>query len=471
MRNVLIGLLLSVVAFGCSACDDPKAKTVVKTEYKTVFWDQSWNENTKDSILDGNTRVETTTFKSGRVLIIRCFKSRMENSKPRYDVRYVLSIPLLKRLGPELEKALPPDLVVAADGVTVGTLKARVVIDSDGISFLAHTSPEMIEKIVAAKKTIVAIPRQEGNPLDDPIEFGVGKLETHFKPVQAACTDAVGPEPPAPTPRYKTQEEIVAEATRVLEENPNDAQALTARGKAHLVENRYDQAIADLSKAIVQEPTLDDAWFSRGLAHKGKGQWSLAAEDFTKSLLLRPKNASAHLLRGESYDGAGEVDKALEDLLAATRLEPEVAGNWMTLGRVYFDKGDYRQAVEALSKSVEHEKSDQVLYPLLYRFIAYERLGAPGKPSLAEGLKSAKTKDWPHPVAEMFAGDRTVESVMARANKDPERCEAQFYVGQWQLLKGDQGKANEHFKLAAETCPIGFYEAQSAKAALRRMKP
>ena len=51
-----------------------------------------------------------------------------------------------------------------------------------------------------------------------------------------------------------------------------------------------------------------------------------------------------------------------------------------------------------------------------------------------------------------------------------QRCEAQFYIGQWYVLKGNAAEAETAFKVAVETCPKEFVEYAGAVVELKRLK-
>jgi hypothetical protein len=111
---------MSVLLSGCNECENGFK---VRTEYKTIFFSESWHENPKDTFLDGAIRVTTSIYKEARALTVRCFKARDPNIKPVYDLQYTISIPLLKRIGPELEKAGAAEIVVTVDGTSIGDLR------------------------------------------------------------------------------------------------------------------------------------------------------------------------------------------------------------------------------------------------------------------------------------------------------------------------------------------------------------
>jgi hypothetical protein len=57
--------------------------------------------------------------------------------------------------------------------------------------------------------------------------------------------------------------------------------------------------------------------------------------------------------------------------------------------------------------------------------------------------------DWPYPVVELFLGHLTLDATLAAATKPDQRCEGQFYVGEWHLSRGDLQAA----KLASRPQP------------------
>src|SRR5262249_13516832 len=77
--------------------------------------------------------------------------------------------------------------------------------------------------------------------------------------------------------------------------------------------------------------------------------------------------------------------------------------------------------------------------------------------------------DWPKPVIELLLGSRTAEATIAAANTPAQQCEAQFYVGEWKLLRGDKTGAAAALQAAADSCPRRFTEYKGAQAELKRL--
>jgi hypothetical protein len=83
----------------------------------------------------------------------------------------------------------------------------------------------------------------------------------------------------------------------------------------------------------------------------------------------------------------------------------------------------------------------------------------------AAGLKPAV---WPYPVIELFLDRRTPADMLAAATK-PEECEAQYYLGEWHLLRDERAASIEALRKSVETCPKQFIEFAGAVAELKRL--
>lgn len=63
----------------------------------------------------------------------------------------------------------------------------------------------------------------------------------------------------------------IAEYTKAIELNPNDAKAYVNRGVAYYTRGNLNQAVADFSKAIELDSQFATAYYNRGLAYKSTG--------------------------------------------------------------------------------------------------------------------------------------------------------------------------------------------------------
>jgi len=90
---------------------------------------------------------------------------------------------------------------------------------------------------------------------------------------------------------------------------------------------------------------------------------------------------------------------------------------------------------------------------MILRFIARGRMGQDGTSELSANAARLKTKDWPYPVIDFYLGRRSLDELRAAASKPEEKCEVAFYVGEWQLLRGNHADAKTELLDAAKTCP------------------
>lgn len=60
---------------------------------------------------------------------------------------------------------------------------------------------------------------------------------------------------------------------------------------------------------------------------------------------------------------------------------------------------------------------------------------------------------------------------LAAADKEVEHCQAQFYIGERDLLRDDPTGATAALRAAADTCPKTRIEYDGATAELKRLKP
>jgi lipoprotein NlpI len=109
---------------------------------------------------------------------------------------------------------------------------------------------------------------------------------------------------------------------------------------------------------------------------------------------------------------------------------------------------------------------------VLWRYLALARSGnQTAGAGLETDAKNLKQADWPYPVVELFLGRRTAEATLAATSKPDEKCEAQFYIGESHLIRGERDRAVEFLKAAVESCPKAFIESRGASAELKRLGP
>jgi len=211
-----------------------------------------------------------------------------------------------------------------------------------------------------------------------------------------------------------------------------------------------------------------NVYVNRGVAYAFKGDLDHAIVDYDQAIRLDPNYAPAFSNRGHAYRHKGNYDRAIADYDEALRLDPKDVSVHADRGFAYFLKADFPAAAAALQSSIE---LDQETYAMLWRYLARARVGSGSGAAdeLAANAARLKAKEWPYPVIEFYLGKRSVDQMSAAAGKPEERCEAQFYLGEWQVLHGDRTKAAGALRTAADSCPKDFYEYDGAVAELKRL--
>jgi lipoprotein NlpI len=247
--------------------------------------------------------------------------------------------------------------------------------------------------------------------------------------------------------------------------DPKFALAYNNRGLEYLEKRDYDTAIADFSKAVTIAPGYANAFRNRGNAWYGKADYPSAISDYSAALAINDNDSDVHLARGVAYEKNGDSDAAIADYDKVLAVNPQDNNTLGMRGYLHFYRGDFADAATDLSRVAA---ASPYPYPSLIGYLAQSRSGQ-AAPDLQPAMQRLKNQDWPYPVFELFLGRRDPQAVLDAAQKPEERCEAQFYVGEWQLLKGDRAAAQPYLVDAEGHCPKTFIEYNAARAELQRL--
>jgi lipoprotein NlpI len=138
------------------------------------------------------------------------------------------------------------------------------------------------------------------------------------------------------------------------------------------------------------------------------------------------------------------------------------------LGVARYDAGDFKGASADLLRSIE---IDEDAYAMLYRFLARSRAGEAAEAELKANAGRLKTKEWPFAVTELYLGKRSPAATLAAAATPEQKCAAQFYLGQWNIVRGNRADAETALRAAVDTCPKTVAEYRAAVVELKRLKP
>jgi tetratricopeptide (TPR) repeat protein len=263
----------------------------------------------------------------------------------------------------------------------------------------------------------------------------------------------------------------IAGCSRVLNDRGESqgyrAIAYNNRGFVWHDKGDLDRAIADYNEAIRLDPKQANAYRNRGNAWREKGDLDRAIADLNEAIRLDPKYANAYVNRGNVWHDKGDLDRAIADYNEATGLNPKEL-SYRFRGYFYFYMGDFAAAAADLLHA--NDLADNA-YAMLWRYLARGHLKQDGAPELGVNAARLKNKDWPYAVIDFYLGRRSLAEMRAAAGKPDEKCGAEFYIGEWHLLRGSKANARAALLAAADTCPKTFIEYIGAVAELKRLGP
>ena len=97
-----------------------------------------------------------------------------------------------------------------------------------------------------------------------------------------------------------------ADYDKLIELDPDNADAYHERGDFYYEMDEYGKAIADYSRAIELEPRHASAYFNRAYAYGEISEYDKAIADYSKAIELDPSDAQAYYNRGLDYQNKGE---------------------------------------------------------------------------------------------------------------------------------------------------------------------
>ncbi|KAL6530100.1 hypothetical protein OROMI_028745 [Orobanche minor] len=145
--------------------------------------------------------------------------------------------------------------------------------------------------------------------------------------------------------------------TRILQEEPDYAEALIGRGTAYAFQRELHAAIADFSKVIHANPSAGEAWKRRGQARAALGESAKAIADLTKALEFVPNSADILHERGIVSFKFKDYKAAVKDLSACVDIDQDNKSAYTYLGLALSSLGEYRRAEEAHMEAIQIDQN------------------------------------------------------------------------------------------------------------------
>jgi lipoprotein NlpI len=257
----------------------------------------------------------------------------------------------------------------------------------------------------------------------------------------------------------------IADYSEAISLDPRHGSAYHHRAAVLVEKGDFDRAIADLTTAIRIEAT-PSRYVSRGDIWRRKGDVDLAIIDYGEAIRLDAKSVAAFYRRGLAWREKDDLARAISDHTSAIRLDPNHAEAYKNRGIANFERGEFLNAASDLLHAVDAVDDP---YMMLWRYITRGRIGEDGETELAVSAARLNSKDWPFALIEVYLRRRTPDELRATVVEAKEVCEAAFYIGQWQLQRGNRAESRSALQAATEICPKNRAEYDVAISELRRL--
>jgi tetratricopeptide (TPR) repeat protein len=155
----------------------------------------------------------------------------------------------------------------------------------------------------------------------------------------------------------------IADFNKVIELNPNYANAYYNRGIAKHQLQDYKGAIIDYTKGIELEPKFVRAYYNRGVSKGNLGDYKGAIVDYTKAIELDPKEKYAYYSRGIAKHKLQDYKGAIVDYTKAIELEPKY-------GEAYYNRGNAKGNLQDINGAcIDWSKAGELGYSDAYNLI------------------------------------------------------------------------------------------------------
>jgi tetratricopeptide (TPR) repeat protein len=266
--------------------------------------------------------------------------------------------------------------------------------------------------------------------------------------------------------RNKDAQGAIADYVEAIALDPTYVNAYINRGISYEDLRDLNRALADYEAAIERDPKGGYAYSKRADIAFRRGQFDQAIADYDRAIALNTTvPVAAYRGRAAAWREQGDVDRAIADYTAAIAIAPNSNNDVRERGFLYFSAGNFAAAAADFQRAIAL-KDD--LYPALFRYLALSRGGQSASAALEADVSRLKSKDWPYAVAELYLGRSTPEALHAAASNADEKCEAEFYVGQWHLVRGEREQARPLLQGVVDRCSKELIEHAAAAAELRR---
>lgn len=248
-----------------------------------------------------------------------------------------------------------------------------------------------------------------------------------------------------------------------------------------IVRHDSKQAITSFTAALAANdlapPYVPLAHRSRALAYLDEGRCTEAKADLDAYMAQKSLDRSGELLLAQVQLCLKDYAGAQISFATAMAMFPDAAAYWW-FGRAQWKAGLLEEAHPNLLQAAQLVRKDHnrtAAYMVIWYAMTADRVGKLDHAKLDKLEDDLSGSDWPMPVVNLYRGKLTPEEAAAKAGRGDDgviagqKCEADFYVGEWYLARGKADAAKPLIASAVAHCPKEFIETSAAVAEAARL--
>jgi len=263
---------------------------------------------------------------------------------------------------------------------------------------------------------------------------------------------------------------------RAMQAGADAGAAAVLKARIQLALGRAEILLTQLEAGEIDLPE-PQASFYRGKAQLGVRQPDAALESFRAALAAAPGMIEARVGVAEAMAAQGDVSAALAELADVTNDEPNAAVAWLARGSLQLQLGRYVDADESLGRAVEYAKGrlDETLQLQAIAGQIEARLAMNEIESAGEALSGLQQRAPNSPVTRLFLArlqlarnefQPAIAGLTALTNDLPQFVPARFLLGSALLAQGNLYQAERHMSAVVQALPDNL-EARKRLAEIR----
>jgi tetratricopeptide (TPR) repeat protein len=269
------------------------------------------------------------------------------------------------------------------------------------------------------------------------------------------------------------------EATRVA---PSSARGYSLWAEALEHSHRSEESMEVLAHAIRLMPADLSLRHDLAVALEHGGDYATAIREYQAILRISPTDVDNRIFLADDETTLGQYQDAARDYEIASRAAPDKGALLYGRAQLSFYIGDFRQADADLARWQELHRKGKIdaltatpYYVAIWRHLVALRLKLDDRTVMEDGAAQLDAAVWPFPVLAFYMGKATAETLQSAINRggtqdrEGQLCEADAYLGEWRLARGDVAGARQSFDAASAECPVNFIEKVLASRELARM--